>query len=360
MRILIDIGHPAHVHIFKNFAWIFTGKGHDILFTVRDKENALYLLKQYKFNSILVGKHFKSRSQKIWGLVKFNAKLLKVALKFKPDLFLSHGSIYAAHVSGLLKKPHISVEDTGNMEQIRLYRPFTEVILTPSALQLNLGDKKISYNGYHELSYLRPAYFKPDKKIYETLKLSRKNIFSVVRFVSWTATHDTGMKGIPLALRIKAVQEFSKYGEVFISSEADLPADLQKYKLNIKPEEMHHVLAFANLLFSESATMASECAVLGTPSVYLDDKGRYYTDEQEKKYKLVNNYTQSINDIECGIQKGCEILSKNEAKSIWRERRDMMLNDKIDVTAFWVWFVENYPESVKIMKENQDYQCRFK
>jgi hypothetical protein len=31
-----------------------------------------------------------------------------------------------------------------------------------------------------------------------------------------------------------------------------------------------------------------------------------------------------------------------------------MLSDKIDVTAFMVWFVENYPESVKIMKENPD------
>lgn len=29
-----------------------------------------------------------------------------------------------------------------------------------------------------------------------------------------------------------------------------------------------------------------------------------------------------------------------------------MLSDKIDVTAFMVWFIENYPKSAKIMKEN--------
>lgn len=33
-----------------------------------------------------------------------------------------------------------------------------------------------------------------------------------------------------------------------------------------------------------------------------------------------------------------------------------MLADKIDVTAFLVWFIENWPESFKIMKENPDYQ----
>jgi len=37
-----------------------------------------------------------------------------------------------------------------------------------------------------------------------------------------------------------------------------------------------------------------------------------------------------------------------------------MLADKIDVTAFFVWFIENYPDSAKIMKENPDYQYKFK
>jgi len=37
-----------------------------------------------------------------------------------------------------------------------------------------------------------------------------------------------------------------------------------------------------------------------------------------------------------------------------------MLSEKIDVTAFIVWFVENWPESFKIMKENPDYQLNFR
>ena len=37
-----------------------------------------------------------------------------------------------------------------------------------------------------------------------------------------------------------------------------------------------------------------------------------------------------------------------------------MLADKIDVTAFMVWFIENYPGSFRIMKEEPDYQYRFK
>jgi hypothetical protein len=37
-----------------------------------------------------------------------------------------------------------------------------------------------------------------------------------------------------------------------------------------------------------------------------------------------------------------------------------MLKQTIDVTAFMVWFVENYPASVKIMEENPEYQERFR
>ena len=62
------------------------------------------------------------------------------------------------------------------------------------------------------------------------------------------------------------------------------------------PEEMHTLLYYATLLYGESATMASEAAVLGTYAVYLDDVGRGYTDEEESKYGLVFNFTESIED----------------------------------------------------------------
>jgi len=48
MKILLDIGHPAHVHYFKNFIKIMEDKGHQFLITSRNKEIEHHLLKQYK------------------------------------------------------------------------------------------------------------------------------------------------------------------------------------------------------------------------------------------------------------------------------------------------------------------------
>jgi len=36
-----------------------------------------------------------------------------------------------------------------------------------------------------------------------------------------------------------------------------------------------------------------------------------------------------------------------------------MLSEKINVTPFFVWLIENYPESISIMKKNPDYQKKF-
>ena len=184
--------------------------------------------------------------------------------------------------------------------------------------------------------------------------------YIILRFVSWEASHDIGHTGLLLENKIKAVTEFSALGKVFISSEKQLPSELEKYKINIPPEKMHDAMAYASLLFGESATMATESAVLGVPAIYIDNNGRYYTRELEDKYGIVFNYTESESDQLKAIEKGLQILSQEPHSSRWKDARDRILKDKIDVTAFLIWFIENYPESLRIMKEDPGYQERFK
>ena len=47
MRLLIDILHPAHVHVFRNLARELTTRGHEVRFTLREKECARALLDEY-------------------------------------------------------------------------------------------------------------------------------------------------------------------------------------------------------------------------------------------------------------------------------------------------------------------------
>lgn len=360
MNILIDIGHPGHVHLFRPFANQMIEKGHKILLTCREKEFEIELLEAAKFNYKSFGRKFSSITGKVFGLFKFDTQEFIEALKFKPDILLSHGSIYAAHAAFLIGKPHISFEDTFNYEQLRLYKPFTSTILTSDYPHPSVGKRNIQYSGYHELAYLHPNRFSPEQKAMEYLNLSVHDRFVIMRFVAWNATHDKGHKGLSIEAKRKAIKEFEKYAQVFISSESELPDDLKQYSLKIPAQIIHHVMYHADLIYGESATMITEGAVLGVPGIYLDNAGRLYTEELEKKYDLVYNFTESDEDQLKSIEKGVALLKNPDLKLDWKTKRRKMLDNKIDVTAFLVWFVENYPQSAKIMKENPDYQYRFK
>ena len=113
------------------------------------------------------------------------------------------------------------------------------------------------------------------------------------------------------------------------------------------------------LTIGESATMASESALLGTPAIYMDEIGRGYTDEEEK-YGLVFNFKDPARDQERAIAKGTELLADPGTKETMRKNRRIFLQNKIDPTAFMVWFIENYPQSFQTMRDNPDYQYRFR
>lgn len=337
MNILIDIGHPAHVHLFRCFAHDMESEGHKVLFTCRDKEFEIALLRAEGFDFKCFGRKYKSTLEKLWGLVKFDIKEFMTCLAFKPDVILSHGSMYAAHAAWLYRRPHISFEDTYNFEQIRLYEPFTKAILTGDYEHPFISKKEIHYAGYHELAYLHPKRFTPDKSVLSELGVAEGEKYVLLRFVSWNATHDKGHKGMSFENKLKAVQEFSRYARVFISSEKELPGELKQYLLPTAPEKVHSVMAFASMIFGESATMVSEGVVLGVPGVYIDDTGRYYTAEQEKHYGMCFNFTESPEDQQRAIAKGVEILSKGADLS----GHGRLMRDKIDVTGFLEKVVKN-------------------
>ena len=359
MRILIDIGHPAHIHLFKNFAWRMQERGHKILFTCKDRECVLQLMRVYEFVYDNFGKHYSSVQGKIFGLLRNELQMLNTAIQFKPDLFLSHGSTIASFASFIMHKQHIALEDTFNMEQVRPCMLFTKVVLTGDYPHPALGKKEIKYPGYHELAYLHPNVFTPDERVLEILGMKKGEKYAIVRFVAWKASHDIGHSGISYENKIKLVKTLSLHLRVFISSETQLPDELKKYRINIPTEQMHNALAFAHLFIGESGTMASECAVLGIPAIFINNKHFGCIDDQAN-YGLLFTYSESENDQIAAIKKAEEIALKQNVREDYLAKREKMLSDKIDVSAFLIWFVENYPESVKEVKRKDFDFGRFK
>jgi uncharacterized protein len=356
MKILIDIGHPAHVHYFRNFIEQMFKAGHEIHVISRDKEVTFDLLRKYNIPFTSRGKGGKGFLGKILYIIRADLKLILEGLRFKPDLLMSFASTYAAHASFFLGKPHIAFDDTEHSKyEIFLYRPFTEIILNPQCFKKDFGKKQIRFRGFMELCYLHPKYFIPDRNVLLQLKLNESNPFVLLRFVSWAAGHDAGEAGFSPESKLILVKKLSEHIKVFISSETRLPDELEKYRLPVSPDKLHDVLFYSTLYIGEGATTGSECAMLGTPALYVNSLSAGTLEEQERLGLLF-----SFRNSEGVLEKALELLKIPDLKAEFHKRRDSMLAETIDVTAFMVWFVENYPESVKIMKENPEYQERFK
>jgi len=316
--------------------------GHETKITARDRGAIFSLLDGYNFTYAGRGRGHVGLSGKARGLLKNSYIIHKIAKKFKPDMLLGIHNPYIAQVGKVLRTPSIIFTDTEHERLAHfLTFPFSDVLCTPSCFEKDLGPKQIRYEGYHELAYLHPNYFEPDASVLERLNLTKTEKFFIFRLVSWEASHDIGQRGFEEGTAGRLIRELESYGKVFITSEGGLSSSLKGYEVSLPPQDMHDLLYYAEMYVGEGGTMASEAAVLGTPSIFVNTLRLGYLNEQENKYGLVYNFSEA----EGAMEKALELLENANLKRDWQKKREALLKDKIDVTRFMVDFVTGYPES---------------
>jgi uncharacterized protein len=324
MRILIDMGHPAHVHFWKNFIWEMEKKGHDFKVIVREKNPMKELLEHYKIPFTSIGSPPSGTLNKAVRMPANDMKILKIAREFKPDVLTGIGSPYVAQVGKLIRKPSYIFTDTEHATLInRLAVPFATKVLTPSCFLNDLGSKHVRYNSFHELAYLHPNRFK-EKGI------GKRNI--IIRLSSWDASHDKGRQVIEDITFSHLSRKLADYGNVVMSREDGKRMTLEG-KL-YEPWQLHAIMKNAILYIGDGATMATECALLGVPAIYVSPlAGTMGNHENLEEYGLMlpRKMLPSDNTITSIIE---------TPKSVWKEKQQRMIRDKIDMTDYMINFFE--------------------
>ncbi len=364
MKLLFYFGHPAHFHLFKNVVVDLKKRGHSIKTLIKKKDILENLLmgSNYDFINILPEGRKDSKIGIVLGLIKRCVKMLLFCLKDRPDLLIGT-SVEMPYVGKLLGIPSINVNED-DAEVVPLYSklayPLASEILTPEPCNNGKWESKsIKYAGYHELAYLHPVTFKPDRSKIQDYFQTESPYF-IIRFSKLTAHHDQGIHGINGDIAEKTIKILEPHGRVFITSEREFETQFEKYRIMINPLDMHHAMYFATMYIGDSQTMAAEAGVLGTPFIrYNDFVGRIgYLKEIEEKYEM--GYGIKPREPDKLYNKIKELLDTPNLKEVWQYKRQKMLSEKIDVAEFMVWFIENYPNSARIMKKDPDYQYRFR
>lgn len=339
MTILFQLGHPAHFHLFRHVIENLNRDGHTTYVLIRKKdilEDLLQAAGMPYVNILPSGKKsWFSLALRLWRVFWF-------VLTHRVDV-LAGSTPEVAQVGWLLRRRSVILaEDDASIvpQFIKAVRPFVDCYLSPESCDNGVLEPKTThYAGFHKLAYLHPNQFTPDPSVVDRYFPHDKTYF-LLRLAQLKAYHDTNVHGISKEVAYKLVEILSPHGRVFITSEGPLDVDFEPYRLEINPLDIHYVLAYATLYIGDSQSMAVEAAMLGTPGIRFNDfAGRIgVLEELEHRYELT-----------CAIPSGepqrlydtvNRLLSMPNLKEVFLQRRNRMLKDKIDVTAFLTDFIE--------------------
>ncbi len=363
-KFLFQLNHPAHYHLFKNSIDELENRGHEILITIKEKDILKKLVSGRNYIQISKGKGYRKKNigSILSSLFLRNQELLKVARKFKPDMMIGT-SPEIGQIRYLVGCPAIFFgEDDVNLSPIMYLGalscyPLFSRIVSPTGVNNSIWNRKTSfYHGYQKLAYLHPNRFTPDRS---KVHIAENKKFFLLRFASLAAYHDLNASGINDHIARDLIDKLRQHGEVLISAERPLPEDLEPYRFQGNLQDIHHYMYYAHLYIGDSQSMAVEASMLGTPNIrYSDFVGKITVlEDLEHRYGLTKGiHTDHREQLFVYLDK---LLQEADLVQKQKEKRKQLLKEKIDVTGFMLWFFENYPESVKELKNNPDLQKQF-
>lgn len=357
MNLLFELNHPAHGHLFKNTIHQLIADGHDVTVLIKDIPVLKVILDDAGINYQILGSKGKSNAGKLLKQFRFVLRTRKLYRQKRFDIGIGI-SVTLPLLSRITAMPAIVCGDDDKKATpyfALMAHNNAAALLRPQALR-HEGDHKntIYYNGYHELAYLHPAVFTPEISVLKEQDLQAGETYFIVRLVSLKAHHDKGIKGISREQMQTLTETLRPHGRIILTHETGGEQIPGTETLRIHPAKLHHLMAFAKMIISDGQTVCSEAACLGVPSVRINDfAGRIsYLQEQEEKWKLTFGFKPS--DFNKAVKKIEFIL--NENNEVYQHRRSTMLASCIQVSGFLTWFIENWPSSLRIMKQNQGFR----
>lgn len=338
MKLLFYLGHPAHYHTISHLLPKLSEEGYEPILAARDKDVLFELIEGLPYRIYRIpGRKKNSRTQLFFSILSREWRIFRLVLKERPALLIGT-DIVITHVGYWTGVPSLMI-DEDDSEAVPLlahlgFRYATKVIAPHSCKIAPYEKKKLAYQGIHELAYLHPDRFQPDPTQVEGLFSHGRDRYVLIRVSALQAHHDVGIKGLDEELLRELIERIRPYASVWISSEKELPEDLEDHQLPLPSHRIHHVLAHASLLIGDSQTMSAEAACLGTPFIRFSDLvGKLgYLDELEQSYGL--GYGLSSEEKERLLKKSSMLLQNEKLENEWKERRDRFLEDADDPLDF--------------------------
>jgi uncharacterized protein len=365
MRFLFYLPHPAKFQFHKAQLKELRNNGHtvDIVINSKDVLEELLIEENFEYKNLF------PEGRKIKGLHVYLAafitifrtlyRLFKYTKGKKYDLFIGDLLTVLGRLKGV---PSLYPTDDviRQVPEQSIFLFTCNHIIAPSITELGIfNKKKINYDGYKALAYLHPSIFSPDASVIDD-KYRKKNKMFFIRCTGFGATHDLGRKGIDNEVLESIIDLLGNRGDIIISSERELPERFNQYLYTGKKNDIFHYMAFADIVIGDSVSMCVEAALLGTPVVEYDD---YWFEmeqliELQHKYKLINLFQPP--NLQPMLEMIDKIINTPSYKDDIKKKKEKFIEEKINVSGFLTWLMENYPKSYLEYKKSPFIQYKFK
>jgi len=317
MRILIEIGHPAHVHFFKRAISRLENHGHFVLVTTRNKDITNELLDRLNIPYHSLSRPSKKRAFLLLELAWRWLATCYFLLRYRISRSVSISGITTSLPSKICGISNLVFTDTEDAKISNwIAFPFADQVLTPDFYLADLGPKQIRYSGLHELAYLQDFDFEWAAAKRRTLGLPAK--YFIIRMVKNDALHDWDIEGLSVPCVERLIDKLKPFGQVFVTSEGKIHPKLESYRLQTPLADIHAVLEGALLFIGESPTMAVESSLLGTPAFLMSQRSERLGNMVglEKQYQLLRNFPtgQALEDAVAQVSDFAQL------KEAWSER----------------------------------------
>ena len=333
MRYLFFTNTPAHVHLYRHAIDRLEAAGHEVLVLGRDYGCTKALLEFYDLPHEMYGACETTKFSLVREVPGHFARIFRETLRYGPDLVFGIGS-YAAPAGALARAPVVLITDSEPVAFDQFVsRALADAILTPYTFRKNLGGKHFQFRGFKETAYLHPDVFEADDGVREELGLAPDERFAIVRLNAFGSHHDLNHGGFTAEQRRDLVSRLAEDVTVFVSDEGDEfdPETVGARPYDAHPGYLHDALAESSLLVTDTQTMATEAALLGTPTIRSntfvgeDDMGNFI--ELEDRGLIYNT-----DDFEDVLATAEEYVTDESIQRRWRDRRAEYVGDLDDLT----------------------------
>jgi len=343
MKAVVTVQHPAHVHFFRPILGELRERGHDVTVFAREKSITLDLLDAFGIEHTVLAREPTSYPGLAATQLQYEMRLFRRARRIRPDVMAAIGGLAVSHVAPLVGAKSVVFTESDGFASHGFVVPFADVVCTPTWFDDDFGRAQRRYDGFHELAYLHPDRFEPDPEVLRAAGVEPKCPFFVVRFSQFAAHHDTGQSGFTPEGKRSLVSALREHGRVFVSCEGETPPEFAEFELPVAPEHLHHLLAYANLYVGDTASMAIEAGLLGTPAIrsnsYVGDDDFSVFDRLQRA-ELVESYERE----QRAIHRAATLARRPDAGQLWNARRRQLVAETVDVADYAVGVLEDASE----------------